>query len=510
MLFEVHCHTWPQSQCSTIDPVELLHHAVDKDVDGLIITEHHYLWNKEELEQLRDRAVIPSHFVLLAAQEVNTDIGHVLVYGAEQTIPEALPLHTLRQRWPHAALIWAHPWRSSARPSESQLRSQHLDGIEIFNNNHTPVENYTALQVWHHYKFTATAGSDAHRLEVVGQLPTQLDHPVHSIEEFAREVRAGRCRPYVKESVKSGRSSCVSKIVLGAKGQHEGRPRYIVRQAGSERAHWESLKRQAALTQELQHYGFSKGRFRVAAILGLDTTEHFMIEQGLRGKTLKQLLPHISSTSRTEVLRHTAQWLGQMHSARINVSDIVSSIQYQRSRFAFFMEKLSTIPGRDMQAIAELAKFVGDYQERVLSGDSVQFVQVHGDFQPTNIICGFEIAQEPESRFIGAIDFEHTHQMAPAYDVGYFLAQLQYQFRHNKQVYREGLSEEFIGWWQEKLCMHCPTGIVQQVEFFKLLTNLSILAFLVMVGRGTSEDSMALLRQGQEQMQRIQRSQTDT
>lgn len=504
MLFEVHCHTWPKSQCSTIDPVDLLRHAVEKDVDGLIITEHHYLWSIEELEQIRYRAVIPRHFVLLSAQEVNTDIGHVLVYGAERTIAETIPLHTLRQLWPQAALIWAHPWRSSARPSEPQMLSPHLDGIEIFNNNHTPVENYTALKSWHRYKFTATAGSDAHRLEVVGQLPTQLDHPVHSIEEFAREVRAGRCRPYVKESVKSGRSSCVRKIVLGAKGQLDNRPRYVVRQADRSGKQWDSLKRQAALTQELEHNGFDRGPFRVAPILGLDSTNNFMIEQGFRGKTLKQLLPQISRTSRTKILRHTAHWLGQMHSARIHLSDISSSIQYHRNRFAFFTEKLFSIASLNKQGVGELIAFVGHYQERFLSSDGVQFVQVHGDFQPTNIICGFDIAQEPESRFIGAIDFEHTHQMMPAYDVGYFLAQLQYQFRHDGDVYEDGLCEEFIGWWQEKLCMDFPAEVVLQVKFFKFLTNLSIIAFLVMVGQGTSEDSNALMRQGKEQMQEIQ------
>jgi thiamine kinase-like enzyme len=183
-----------------------------------------------------------------------------------------------------------------------------------------------------------------------------------------------------------------------------------------------------------------------------------------------------------------------------------SSIQRQRSRLLFFLQKLTTSNSLDKQQVNEIVTFVSNYLEKqFLNTNGDQFVQVHGDFQPTNIICGFDIALEPQSRFIGAIDFEHTHLMVPAYDVGYFLAQLHFQFRHHSDVYREGLSEEFIEWWQEKLCASGPTDIVQQVSFFSLLTNISIMAFLVMMGQGASEDISTLLHRCEAQMVRLQR-----
>ena len=47
-----HVHTYPKSQCSKIDPKDLIAEAKRIGLDGFCLTEHQVLWDINELEQL--------------------------------------------------------------------------------------------------------------------------------------------------------------------------------------------------------------------------------------------------------------------------------------------------------------------------------------------------------------------------------------------------------------------------------------------------------------------------
>jgi len=209
MLLEMHVHTSRYSACSIIDPETLIRQVKSKGLDGAILTEHHYMWNDEEIAELRKSSEVDDNFLILAAQEIETDIGHVLVYGADRTIEEAIALKELRKRFPQAALVWAHPFRNGAIPDKKALLNPLLDGIEVFSNNQTVKENALGLRSWHRYKFNAIAGSDTHARESAGIFPTLFDHPVTTIGEVAEEIKKTRCRPLVKEIPNSGISFTV-------------------------------------------------------------------------------------------------------------------------------------------------------------------------------------------------------------------------------------------------------------------------------------------------------------
>ena len=102
MLIEMHAHTSKHSPCSLLDPVTLVKKVLKKGLQGLVITEHHYLWPEGELNELRIKAEIPDHFVLLSAQEVETDFGHIMVFGLDKTITEKTAVSTLREQHPGA------------------------------------------------------------------------------------------------------------------------------------------------------------------------------------------------------------------------------------------------------------------------------------------------------------------------------------------------------------------------------------------------------------------------
>lgn len=191
----MHCHTSRHSPCSLVDPVALIKHLMEKGLDGVVLTEHHYLWTKDELTWLGEKCGAGHNFVILSGQEVGTDKGHVLVYGAAKTIDEIVSLRELRESFPEAALVWAHPFRWNACPVEDELLNPFFDGIEVLNSNQLPHENGASLHSWKKHAYNAIGGSDTHSMEQAAMFPTLFEKKISNIDELVREIKARRCKP---------------------------------------------------------------------------------------------------------------------------------------------------------------------------------------------------------------------------------------------------------------------------------------------------------------------------
>ena len=86
MRFDLHLHTTRHSPDSLMGPFMMLRQAREVGLQGVVITEHDWLWTEEELQELRQAA--PDLFVF-SGIEVSTREGHFLVYGV--TDPFAVP-----------------------------------------------------------------------------------------------------------------------------------------------------------------------------------------------------------------------------------------------------------------------------------------------------------------------------------------------------------------------------------------------------------------------------------
>ncbi len=67
MKFDMHLHTNRHSPDSSMDPGVMLRRAGELGLDGLVITEHDWLWTEAELEELRTQA---PRLVILSGIEV--------------------------------------------------------------------------------------------------------------------------------------------------------------------------------------------------------------------------------------------------------------------------------------------------------------------------------------------------------------------------------------------------------------------------------------------------------
>src|SRR5258708_14083259 len=76
--FDHHLHTSRHSPDSIIDPLVLIERARAVGLDGVVITEHDYQWEADELADLAARA---DGLKVFSGVEVSTREGHFLVSG---------------------------------------------------------------------------------------------------------------------------------------------------------------------------------------------------------------------------------------------------------------------------------------------------------------------------------------------------------------------------------------------------------------------------------------------
>ncbi len=465
--------------------MDLVRQAMQKNLQGIVLTEHHYLWNREELQRLRREAESGDHFFIFAAQEVETDLGHILVYGVDRTIGEKTELARLRRLFPAAALVWAHPLRGHD-PSQEQLLSPHLDAVEIFNINHSPKENYRALDLWHRYRFTAIAGSDAHEGTAAGTFPTQFDHPVKTVEELAGEIRSGRCRPLLKEIPAAGSHVVVTKISLGTKGEDEYRQRLILKRFEAEKK-WKRALIISRVVSALHGHGFEGGTFRVPRIIDIDERERVVIEEGQRGALLFDLLKNVNPSVGIRYYRLGARWLACLHDLGLRLGRADRTVRWERKRFQSYLANLRPSPGNRPVRFEKLVEYVSRREEKLFASERDRFIQIHGDYHPKNIIIGQDRMQDISTLFISVIDFDSSLVFDPAFDVGCFLSQFRHQFRHFPEVLEKYREEEFIRTYLKNR-QEPEEGIEEKIGLFRIRVNLSIANYLVKVGKGDSAD----------------------
>jgi predicted metal-dependent phosphoesterase TrpH len=197
MKFDHHIHTARHSPDSSIDPYELVERARQIGLDGVVITEHDYQWQEDELSELAARA---APLRVFSGAEVSAREGHFLVYGLE-SLAEVEPGITLAEllrvvRAREAAIVAAHPFRWD-QPFEA-IVAEHgpaFDALELVSKNVTPETRRRTEALLRRHAMGATGSSDAHEIQSLGCYFTEFDRPIATIGDFAAALRARSGRP---------------------------------------------------------------------------------------------------------------------------------------------------------------------------------------------------------------------------------------------------------------------------------------------------------------------------
>jgi predicted metal-dependent phosphoesterase TrpH len=193
--FDLHMHTRRHSPDSVIDPFELIERAQEVGLDGIVITEHDWLWTEDELNELRAKA---PKLVILTGVEVAGRGGDMLCYGV--TNPFAIPRGTA---WPEltrevhrqgGVCVAAHPYRWG-QPFDDILNKHRpeLDGIEMMSNNMDgDLRRKAAEFKLRHPHFAGLGNSDAHEIGVVGCCFTEFEAAIRSNADLTAAIRSGK------------------------------------------------------------------------------------------------------------------------------------------------------------------------------------------------------------------------------------------------------------------------------------------------------------------------------
>jgi 3',5'-nucleoside bisphosphate phosphatase len=497
MLLEMHCHTAEHSACSHVEAAKLVKQIFRKGLEGVVFTDHQYLWPEDELRHLRKKVEVPDYFLILSGQEVSTaDVGDVLVYGAAEIIAKGTPVAAIRKKFPQAALVLAHPYRKGRRPGKEQLLDPLFDAIEIFSSNHSVAENARGLQDWHRLRFTAMAGTDTHAGSYAGTYPTLFDHPVESIEELVQELKKGRCRPFFKEIPKAGATARIDEITIGTKGEDEQRERIVVRRF-EDAEKWQAAERAFRITAEITRHGLAKGRFRVPRLIEQDRENMVFIEEGLRGNSLVERLLRADREDAQYLVQLSAQWLARLHDLRLQITPPEEFLEQEPQRLARYLAHFEDTKHPHAHRAREIMEAVEKAETALYAQHPEKLVQGHGDFHPKNIYIGQDKAHKRETLYVAAIDFNSSYCLPPAFDVGTFLAQFRNQLLPYPEILAAVPEDSFLDAYLA--AAEDKNGdFLRQVELFRARTDLSIAAFLIRLGLGESENLWRLLVEAEE------------
>ena len=172
-------------------------------VDGLVLTEHRSFDPSVDYADLAERYGV----LVLKGAELETEIGHVLVYGISEAFAREFDLS--RVDLPSADVFAAAKDRGgfavgahAGRPRiglwdhvERGAKVDHVEAIERLNGGSSFEENDRAQLLAERYGFHRVGGSDAHYVSAVGRCLTAFRRRITCIEELVEELRGGEYEP---------------------------------------------------------------------------------------------------------------------------------------------------------------------------------------------------------------------------------------------------------------------------------------------------------------------------
>jgi len=217
-LFDLHIHTTRGSSDSSLSPYELVETARSLGLTGVCLTEHGGGWTEADALRLSRE----SGLVVVPALEVDTDMGHILVFGLDGYRPGVSSLRELRRIVDRVGgfLICAHPFRNlfnpppynrnllfpdpASRPGTPAEACRHpvfelVDEVEVVNGANSDLENRFALETARRLGFRGTGGSDAHSVHGVGRGLIVIEGEVRTPDDFLSALRAGAYRPAYRD-----------------------------------------------------------------------------------------------------------------------------------------------------------------------------------------------------------------------------------------------------------------------------------------------------------------------
>jgi len=213
--------------------------------------------------------------------------------------------------------------------------------------------------------------------------------------------------------------------------------------------------------------------------------------EGQRGKNLFDVLLTVSPAAGKIYYESSARWIAKFHALKMKTGTEQTTGDREKKKFLSYANTLYNTGNSSLNKALKLLEFVEKAEEEIFLGNTRKFVLNHGDYHPKNIIIGHDMAQDPGSLYVSAIDFANSFSFLPAFDVGYFLAQFASQFHDHPEILKRYSENAFLAAYAGLKSL--SSEFKKQVKFFKVRANLSIANYLIRVGKGESPELRTLI-----------------
>jgi predicted metal-dependent phosphoesterase TrpH len=205
--FDLHLHTKIFSDCSFIDPADLIHQAVRLGLHGIALTEHGVRWPDEKFDELKKLAD-PHNLILINGQEILATSprhgmeGEFLVFGLRKSLWGSFSARELAERvhGEGGIIIAAHPYKLSRGGKHHYygagdlIYELALDALEFYHPGHNERALGKIRKAMEDLGLPGTGSSDAHKVFEVGFFVTFFENRIQGEEDLIREIRLGNIR----------------------------------------------------------------------------------------------------------------------------------------------------------------------------------------------------------------------------------------------------------------------------------------------------------------------------
>jgi predicted metal-dependent phosphoesterase TrpH len=177
-------------------------------IDGFVLTEHRLFDDQSDYRTLEDEFGL----LILKASEVETDYGHVLVFGVNEDLRAAFDFGKIDLALEEvvsasdrcgAIAVPCHPGRTRVGMCAHLEARGPVPGVcvvETLNGGSRGDENERALALAETRGYHAIGGSDSHIVSHIGRCATRFEKPIRNTEEIVAALKDGDCEAIAWEN----------------------------------------------------------------------------------------------------------------------------------------------------------------------------------------------------------------------------------------------------------------------------------------------------------------------
>jgi hypothetical protein len=177
--------------------------SAERPVDGIVLTEHRQFNQDADYRELEDKFGM----LVLKASEVETDYGHVLVFGVTEEMTKRFDFANVRLPAQEVidevarmggVAVPCHPGRPNVGLCEHYAKKPPLENViavEVLNGGSRKGEDERSEALVQQYGYRAVGGSDSHLVSLIGLCATRFDADIRTTADLVRELRNGAYKP---------------------------------------------------------------------------------------------------------------------------------------------------------------------------------------------------------------------------------------------------------------------------------------------------------------------------